>query len=206
LNYPDRMLLQVTKPARYTGGEWNTKHPDWGKASLRFALSYPDLYEIGMSNLAINVLYELINGQPGVICERVFAPWTDMARVLRQEHLPLISLESGHPLADFSVLGFSIGYELTFTNILNILDLAGIPAWSRDRDDNHPLVIAGGSAIFNPEPMADFIDLFVLGETEDMLPGFIKLLKEYTSASGRIARKEFLRQAARLPGIYIPGF
>jgi radical SAM family uncharacterized protein len=204
LNYPDKLLLQVNKPARYTGGEWNMARKEWDKTALKIALSYPDIYEIGMSNMAIGILYEFLNNQPDVLAERVFAPWIDMMQVLRREKLPLVSLESGHTLGDFDVIGFSLGYELTFTNMLSILDLAGIPVWSRDRGDSHPLIIAGGSSCYNPEPVADFIDMFVIGEAEELLPRLIDLFKEYKSKGNRLAKKEFLRQAARLPGVYVP--
>ena len=201
--YPDSLLLQVTKPARYTGGEWNIIRKNWDTAALRIALGYPDLYEIGMSNLAIHILYTLFNAQQATLCERFFSPWTDMAAVLRREGEPLRSLESGRPLKEFDVLGFSLGYELTFTNLLNTLDLAQIPLWGKDRTGVHPLVIAGGSAVFNPEPVADFIDLFVIGEAENLLPGLVSLFKEHR-ASGRLAKKELLQAAASLPGFYVP--
>jgi len=201
--YPDKLLFQVSKPARYTGGEWHAVRKDWDAKTLRFALGYPDLYEIGMSNLAIQILYELLNRRTDVLCERFFMPWTDMVATLRRASHPLRSLESGHPLGDFDVLGFSIGYELTFTNILAILDLAGLPVWARERAEKHPLVIAGGSAVFNPEPVADFIDLFVIGEAEEILPRLVDLIQAH-KANGNLAKKELLRTAAELPGIYVP--
>lgn len=201
--YSDTLLFQVNKPARYTGGEWQAVHKSWDAGMLRFALGYPDLYEIGMSNLAVQILYELLNRREDVLCERFFMPWLDMVAALRQASQPLCSLENGRPLSDFDVIGFSIGYELTFTNILTVLDLAGLPVWARERTEAHPLVIAGGSAVFNPEPMADFIDLFVIGEAENVLPRLVEVLKEY-KAGGRPAKKELLRAAARLPGVYVP--
>jgi radical SAM family uncharacterized protein len=204
LNYPDRLLYQVTKPARYTGGELNIIRKDWSSTPLKFALSYPDIYEIGMSNMAIGILYEQINARPDSLAERVFAPWTDMAKVLKDNKLPLVSLESGHPLAEFDVIGFSMGYEFTFTNILTMLDLAGIPVWSHERNDSHPLVIAGGSAALNPEPMADFIDLFVIGEAEEILPALIDLCMRHKQEGGRLDKAKLLREAAQLPGIYVP--
>lgn len=204
MNYPDRLLYQVQKPARYTGGEWNIISKDWGKTPLRFALSYPDTYEIGMSNMAVGILYEQINARPDCLAERVFAPWTDMMRVLRENKLPLVSLESGHSLAEFDVVGFSLGYEFTFTNILAMLDLAGIPIWSHERNDSHPLVIAGGSAALNPEPVADFIDLFVIGEAEEMLPALIDLFMEHKKEDGRLDKAKLLKAAAGLPGLYVP--
>ncbi|HUT97148.1 MAG TPA: B12-binding domain-containing radical SAM protein, partial [Dehalococcoidales bacterium] len=162
--YPDRILYQVTRPARYTGGEWNSVVKDWEKTALKFALSYPDSYEVGMSNMALPILYEILNGQPDILAERVFAPWVDMEAALRAADIPLLSLESKRPLKDFDVVGFSLDYELTYTNVLNILDLGRIPVLAAERDDSHPIVIAGGSCCLNPEPMADFIDFFVIGD------------------------------------------
>ena len=201
--YPDALLFQVNKPARYTGGEWHAVRKDWGAGAIKFALGYPDLYEIGMSNMAIQILYDLLNRQENILCERFFMPWTDMVSLLRQTSQPLRSLESGRPLGDFDVLGFSIGYELTFTNILAILDLAGLPVWTQARMESGPLVIAGGSAVFNPEPMADFIDLFVIGEAEETLPRLIEVIQQY-KIGGRLAKKELLRVAAQVPGVYVP--
>jgi len=201
--YPDKLLFKVNKPARYTGGEWGAVRKDWDTGALKFALGYPDVYEIGMSNLAIQILYDLLNRRDDILCERFFMPWTDMLDALRQTSQPLRSLESSRPLSDFDVLGFSIGYELTFTNILTILDLAGLPVWARMRTDAHPLVVAGGSAVFNPEPMADFIDLFVIGEAESVLPKLIDLFKEH-KVGGRLAKKELLCAAAQVSGVYVP--
>jgi radical SAM family uncharacterized protein len=204
LNYPDRLLYQVSKPARYTGGELNTVRKDWGKTPLKIALSYPDVYEIGMSNMAIGILYEQINARTDCLAERVFTPWTDMMRVLRENRLPLVSLESGHPLAEFDVIGFSLGYEFTFTNILAMLDLAGIPVWSKDRDNSYPLIIAGGSAALNPEPIADFIDIFVIGEAEELLDPLMDAIKKHKGEDGRFDRTRLLREAAKIPGVYVP--
>ncbi len=204
MNYPDRLLYKVSKPARYTGGELNIVRKDWGKTPLKIALSYPDIYEIGMSNMAVGILYEQINARPDCLAERVFTPWTDMIKVLRENRLPLVSLESGKSLAEFDVIGFSLGYEFTFTNILAMLDLAGIPVWSKDRDNSYPLVIAGGSAALNPEPIADFIDLFVIGEAEELLDSLIDLIKRHKGDSGKLDKAEFLREAAKIPGVYVP--
>ncbi len=203
MSYPDQLLFRVSKPARYTGGEWNAAAKDWDAAELRLALGYPDVYEIGMSNMAVQILYELLNGQPGVLCERFFAPWTDMTAALRQNGLPLLSLESGRPLGQFDALGFSVGYELTFTNILTVLDLCGLPLWANERGEEHPLIMAGGSSVFNPEPVADFIDLFFIGEAEEALPRLVALMKEH-KRGGRLAKKAFLTEAAKIPGVYVP--
>ncbi|MEE9521071.1 MAG: B12-binding domain-containing radical SAM protein, partial [Dehalococcoidales bacterium] len=169
MSYPDNILHQVIKPARYTGGEWNSIVKDWDKTPIKVVLSYPDLYEVGMSNMALPILYEMLNRQPDVLAERVFAPWVDMAEIMLASGIPLSTLESRHPLKDFDIIGFSLGYELTYTNILNMLHLAGIPLLASERDDSHPVIIAGGSGALNPEPMADFIDLFVVGDGEEVL-------------------------------------
>ena len=199
----DSILHQVSRPARYSGGEWNSTVKDWDKTLIRVALSYPDLYEIGMSTLALPILYELINAQADVLAERVYAPWPDMEAVMRKQGIPLFSLESKRPLKDFDVIGFSLGYELTYTNVLNMLHLAGIPVFAAERDGAYPLVIAGGCCTLNPEPMADFIDLFVIGEGEEVVPELLDCLRE-----GKIsgATKEgLLRRLAAVPGIYVPG-
>jgi len=202
----DAILQQVTRPARYTGGEWNSIIKDWESTPIKVTLIYPDLYEIGMSNMALPILYDLLNGQPDVLAERAFAPWVDMEQALRRENIPLFSLESRHPLKEFDIIGFSLGYELTYTNVLNMLDLAQIPILASERDDSHPLVIAGGSCALNPEPMADFIDLFVLGEGEDVLPELIQVFRKSKLSSKRVNREEMLRRVATIPGIYVPGF
>ena len=169
MSYPSNILHQVTKPALYTGGEWNSLVKDWDKTPIRIALSYPDLYEIGMSNMALPILYELLNSQSDVLAERVYAPWVDMEAVMRTAGIPLFSLESKRPLKDFDIIGFSLGYELTYTNVLNMLHLAQIPVLASERDDSYPVVIAGGSCTHNPEPMVDFIDFFVIGDGEEIL-------------------------------------
>jgi radical SAM family uncharacterized protein len=202
LAYPDNILFKVAKPARYTGGEWNSIVKDWHEADVRIAISYPDLYEIGMSNMALPILYRLLNSQPGVLAERVFAPWPDMAKAIKDAGIPLLSLESGKPLKEFDVIGFSLGYEFTFTNVLNMLHLSQIPVLAGERDDSHPLIIAGGSCALNPEPMADFIDLFVIGEAEEILPQLVTCLRDWKS--NKTLKKELLSQAAAIPGVYVP--
>src|SRR4030065_598573 len=163
MNALDDILYQVSKPARYTEGEWNSIVKDWRATPIRVALAFPDVYEIGMSNLALPILYQILNDQPDTLAERVYAPWVDMEALLRQHNIPLFSLETRHPLKDFDVIGFSLGYELTYTNVLNMLDLAQIPLFSRQRNNSHPLIIAGGSCSLNPEPLSDFIDAFARG-------------------------------------------
>jgi radical SAM family uncharacterized protein len=195
----------VSRPARYTGFEWNSVVKDWGRTPLRLALAYPDCYDIGMSNLGLAILYDILNAQPDVLAERVYAPWTDMEAEMRASGTPLFSLETRHPLRDFDVIGFSLGYELTYTNVLNMLDLAGIPVFAADRDDRMPLIIAGGAAALNPEPMADFIDAFVLGEGEQVVLEIAALLREW-KRQGAGPRREVLRRLAAIEGVYVPSF
>jgi len=201
MNNFDSILNQVSKPARYIGSEWNSSVKEWEQTSFRAVLCYPETYELGGSNMAIPILYNLINSQPDALAERVYAPWIDMEAKLRENDIPLFSLESRRPLRDFDIIGFSLGYELTYTNVLNILDLAQIPPLKSQRNDSFPLVIAGGSCALNPEPMADFIDLFVVGEGEEV---FLELLEVFKAHQGN--REQMLLHAARLEGIYIPSF
>jgi len=200
MNNLEDILYDVSRPARYSGGEWNSRVKDWQSTALRIALAFPDIYEIGMSNMALPILYKIINDQSDVLAERVYAPWTDMEALLRQNKMPLFSLETRHPLKDFDVIGFSLGYELTYTNVLNMLDMAQIPLFSHQRKNSHPLIIAGGSCVLNPEPMADFIDLFVIGEAEEAI---LKLLDIFRTFKGN--KKKLLEAAANLPGVYVPG-
>ncbi|MBI4300291.1 MAG: TIGR03960 family B12-binding radical SAM protein [Chloroflexi bacterium] len=203
----ERLLPNVTKPARYTGGEWNSVTKDWSTTSIRVVLSYPDIYDIGMSNLGLLILYDLLNSRGGILCERTFAPWVDMEAQMRANDIPLFSIESKRPVRDFDILGFSLSHELSYTNLLNMLQLAGIPIHSRDRGEGDPLVIAGGSGALNPEPLADFIDLFVLGEGEEVLLELVGLYKDWKRAGGRLSREgraELLRRTAQIEGIYVP--
>ena len=204
MTYPNNLLYQVARPGRYTGGEWNSTLKDWDKTSVRVALAYPDLYEIGMSNMALPILYELLNSQSGVLAERVYAPWLDMEAELRARDIPLSTLESGHPLGDFDIVGFSLGYELTYTNVLNMLDLARIPVRSTERNDSHPVIIAGGSCVLNPEPMSDFIDLFVIGEGEEVLPELIACFSNWKRQGKATPKVELLHELATIPSIYVP--
>jgi radical SAM family uncharacterized protein len=202
LSYPSNILQQVTKPARYTGGEWNSIVKDWESIYIRVAIAYPDLYEIGMSNMALPILYEMLNGQPDVLAERVYAPWVDMETALREAGIPLLSLESKHPLKDFDIIGFSLDYELTYTNVLNMLDLAQIPVLSGERNDSQPVVIAGGTCVLNPEPMADFIDFFVIGDSEEVLLELIDSFRDWKRQGA--PKNQLFRQVATIPGIYVP--
>jgi radical SAM family uncharacterized protein len=199
VNALDDILYQASKPARYTGGEWNSIVKDWHVTPVRIALAFPDVYEVGMSNLALPILYKILNDQPDVLAERVYAPWIDIEVLLRQHNIPLFSLETKHPLASFDIIGFSLGYELTYTNVLNMLDLAKIPLFSHQRSGSHPLIIAGGSCALNPEPMADFIDLFVIGEAEEAI---LKLLEAFRAYKDN--KRQLLREASSLPGVYVP--
>jgi radical SAM family uncharacterized protein len=199
----EQILSQVRRPGRYTGGEWNQIVKD--SARVRIALAFPDVYEVGMSNLGLQILYEIINGQPDWAAERAFAPWTDMEALMRQEKMPLLSLETKRPLKEFAVVGFSLQYELTFTNVLNMLQLSGISLRSVDRAPDSPLVIAGGPGVFNPEPMAPFIDAFVVGEAEEVI---LDLLGAVDKGSGgsrtKDGRRRLLRELSELKGVYVP--
>ena len=198
----EAILSRVEKPARYTGGEYNAVVKDRKKVDTRVALCFPDTYEIGMSNLGVRILYGLMNELPGVWCERVFAPWGDMEAEMRREGLPLYGLESGDPVSDFDILGFSLGYEMAYSNVLNLLDLAGLPLRSTDRDESHPLVIAGGTCASNPEPLAPFIDLFSLGEGEEVTVELIQLCRRARREGW--PRRDLLLAAAGIPGLYVP--
>jgi len=200
----DQLLARVSKPARYTGGEWNSVSKDWEAANVRFALAFPDVYDIGMSNMGLGILYDILNKVEDVVCERAFAPWEDMEAELRRENVRLWSLETRHPLADFDVFGFTLQYEMTYTNVLNMLDLSGIPVWSHERTDEHPIVICGGSGSFNPEPLSPFIDAFVIGEGEDAVIEIADLVRGWR-ANGT-PRQERLRDLLHLPGVYVPSF
>jgi len=192
----------VQKPARYVGGEYNAVMKDKAQVDLRFAFCFPDTYEIGMSNLGYRILYGVLNEMPGVWCERAFAPWTDMEAELRTAGLPLCALESGDPVGEFDVIGFSVGYEMAYTAMLNMLDLAGLPLRSEDRTALTPLVIAGGTAMYNAEPVADFIDMALIGEGEELLPEVVELCRR-AKAEGW-DKPRLLRAAAQIQGVYVP--
>ena len=198
----ERILPRVQKPARYVGGEYNAVIKDKAQVDTRIAFCFPDTYEIGMSNLGMRILYGVMNQMEGVWCERVFAPWGDMEEEMRRAGIPLFGLESGDPITNFDIVAFSVGYEMAFTAILNMLDLAGIPLRSAQRDGLTPLVIAGGTAMYNAEPIADFIDLVSLGEGEDITVELVELHRRARREGW--SKAEFLRAAARLDGIYVP--
>ena len=198
----ERILPRVQKPARYVGGEYNAVIKDKAQVDTRIAFCFPDTYEIGMSNLGMRILYGVMNQMEGVWCERVFAPWGDMEEEMRRAGIPLFGLESGDPITNFDIVAFSVGYEMAFTAILNMLDLAGIPLRSAQRDGLTPLVIAGGTAMYNAEPIADFIDLVSLGEGEDITVELVELHRRARREGW--SKAEFLRAAAQLDGIYVP--
>ena len=198
----ERCLLQVEKPGRYVGGEYNSVVKDWDSADIKVALAFPDIYDLGMSNLGIMNLYNQVNLQENMLAERVFSPWLDMEAIMRRQGIPLYSLESKRPVSEFDLLGISLPYEQLYTNALNLIDLAGLPILSRDRDERYPLVIAGGHACFNPEPMADFIDAFVIGEGEEIIVEIAARLGEIRG----LARHEQLREIAKIQGMYVPRF
>ena len=195
----ERILSKVTKPARYVGGEYNQIVKDKSAVDVSVAYCFPDTYEIGMSNFGLRVMYGVINGLDKVRCERVFFPWIDMEEEMIKENLPLFALESGDPVKDFDIVAFSAGYELSYTNILNMLKLSDIPLRREDRNDDSPLVIAGGTCCFNPEPLSDFIDLFVIGDGEDVVVEIIDIYRQFGKKG-----PEFFKAASSLEGVYVP--
>jgi radical SAM family uncharacterized protein/radical SAM-linked protein len=197
------LLPFVIKPGRYVGNELNVVKKEVGD-KLKFALAYPDIYEIGMSYLGLHILYHIINKRPNILCERVFLPWPDAEEVLRNNSIPIFSLESHTPLKEFDILGFSLSYELNYTGVLNILDLCGIPLFSKDRGDDYPLVIAGGFTAFNPEPMADFFDLFVIGDAEEVINQLLDSVEK--GKKENLKKRELLLELTRIQGVYVPSF
>lgn len=198
----DEILMQVEKPARYIGNEVNAVMKNKDEVQVRFAMCFPDVYEIGMSHLGIQIIYDMLNQFEDVWCERVYSPWVDLDAILRRENIPLFALESQDPIKEFDFLGITIQYEMCYTNILQVLDLSGIPLLSKDRSEEDPIVIGGGPCTYNPEPICDFFDLFYIGEGETQ---YRNLLDLYTECKRKKeSRKEFLRKAARIPGMYVP--
>ena len=198
----ERILSRVQKPARYTGGEYNAVMKDPASVQVRVALCFPDTYEIGMSNLGVRILYGVMNQLEGVWCERAFAPWGDMEGEMRRAGLPLYGLESGDPLSAFDLIGFSLGYEMAYTNVLNMLDLAGLPVRAAERTALAPVVIAGGTCAYNPEPLSPFVDIFSLGEGEDVTVELIELYRKAKRENW--CKEKFLVAASRIPGLYVP--
>lgn len=204
----DELLLTVQKPARYIGGEWNSVRKEWTKGRIKVLLAFPDVYEVGMSYLGLKILYGIFNSRDDCLCERTFSPWIDFEDVLRKNRISLFSLESRRPIKEFDIIGFSLAYELSYTNVLNMLDLGGIPKRAIERDDDDPIVIAGGPACYNPEPMAEFIDLFVIGEGEDVILEIIEAYKslKLKAQGSQFRRKELLKELAKIEGVYVPHF
>lgn len=200
----DRVLNRVEKPARYIGMEQNSIIKNLDDMKVKFAFCFPDVYEVGMSHLGLHILYNLINEEKEFVCERVFSPWVDMEEEMRKEELPLFTLENKEEVRNFDFLGFTLQYEMSYTNILNILDLAGIPFLAKDREDNHPFIIAGGPCAYNPEPIADFVDFFVIGEGEEVTLEILNIYKEHKEKVWD--RELFLKEIAKLKGIYIPKY
>ena len=198
----DEILLKVEKPARYIGNELNSIKKDKEKVAIRFAMCFPDVYEIGMSHLGVQILYDMFNKMEDVWCERVYSPWPDLHKIMKEEKIPLFGLESQEPIRDFDFIGFTLNYEMCYTNVLQIIDLGQIPLLAKDRSDEDPLIIGGGCCAYNPEPLADFFDLFYMGEGEISYYELFDLYKKMR-AEGK-SRKEFLRAASKVPGIYVP--
>ena len=200
----DEILLKISQPARYIGGEVNMVKKDPSKVAVRFAMCFPDVYEIGMSHLGIQILYDMFNRRDDVYCERVYSPWMDLDPIMREQKIPLFAVESQDPIKNFDFLGITIQYEMCYTNILQVLELSQIPLHAEDRTEEDPIVIGGGPCTYNPEPIAPFFDLFYMGEGEVVYFDLIDRYKEIKARGG--SRKEFLEQAAQIPGIYVPGF
>ena len=200
----DEILLKISQPARYIGGEVNMVKKDPSKVAVRFAMCFPDVYEIGMSHLGIQILYDMFNRRDDVYCERVYSPWMDLDPIMREQKIPLFAVESQDPIKKFDFLGITIQYEMCYTNILQVLELSQIPLHAEDRTEEDPIVIGGGPCTYNPEPIAPFFDLFYMGEGEVVYFDLIDRYKEIKARGG--SRKEFLEMAAQIPGIYVPGF
>lgn len=203
--YPD-ILLEVRKPAQYIGQEWKVSRKDFVKSDIKFALCFPDLYEVGMSNLGLRIIYGILNNITDVCCERFFSPALDLEQVLRQKQREILSLESQKRLSEFDLVGFSLAYELCYTNILNLLELGGIPFQARLRDQRYPLIIAGGPCCVNPEPMAEFFDFFLIGEAEEAIVEIIELYRQYKEKfrSQKIEKSDLLFKFSQIPGVYVP--
>lgn len=206
----DKILLKVAKPGRYVGGELNITVKDWDAIQTRVALVFPDIYDIGVSNVGLKILYDQVNQREDALAERAYVPWPDMEALMRSNGIPLYGLETFHPLAAFDILGFSLPYETLYTNALNALDLAGIPVRAAERDASHPLIIAGGHSTMNPEPMSAFIDAFVIGEGEEVIHDVIDVVKAWKRESLETGkqgdREDLLRELVKIPGVYVPRF
>ena len=203
----DRILLKVQKPGRYVGGELNSVIKDWDQISTRVALVFPEIYDIGVSNVGLKILYDQVNQREDALAERAYAPWLDMEALMREHEIPLYTLESKRPLAAFDLIGFSLPYETLYTNALNVLDLAGIPVRSADRDETHPIIIAGGHSTMNPEPMHAFMDAFVIGEGEEVIHDIINTIQKFKRPNVEpFKREDILKELAKIQGVYVPCF
>lgn len=200
------VLQSVLKPSRYTGGEWNAVVKDWDQVDCTFALALPDVYEVGMSNLGLAILYEILNRESDIAAERVYAPWTDMEAEMRSRNIPLFSLETKHELSQFDFFGFSLQYEMIYSNVLNMLDLAGIPLWAKERGEDMPFIVGGGPCVYNVEPIADFFDFFIVGEGEEVIVEVSKALIQWKKAGRPGGRRGFLERLLTMDGIYVPSF
>lgn len=200
----DKILSRVEKPARYIGNEINSYNKNTKEVKVRFAFAFPDIYEVGMSHLGLHILYNLLNKEEDVFCERVFAPWVDMEYELRKHNIPLYALESKDPINEFDFVGFTLQYEMSYTNVLNMLNLAHIPLLSKDRKEGDPFIIAGGPCAYNPEPLADIIDFFVIGESEELILEIIEIYKKWKENNR--TREEFLEDVSQIQGVYVPKF
>ena len=198
----EKLLLKVQKPARYIGGELNSISKELKDDTVHFAFAFPDIYEVGMSHIGLKILYHLLNEQNDVYCERVFAPWIDADKIMKEQNIPLFSNETHTCLKDFDALGFTLQYEMCYTNVINMLNLAGISVYSKDRDEHEPIIIAGGPCTVNPEPMSDFIDIFCIGEGEEVILELIKIIKKYKLK--KITKQQMLINAAKIQGVYVP--
>ena len=199
-------LMHIQKPARYIGGEWNSIVKDHDTVDVKVALAFPDVYEVAMSHLGLKIIYSVINRRNDALAERVYAPWIDMEKMMREKHIPLFSLENKCPVRDFDVLGFTLPYEMSYTNVLNMLDLAGIPVFSKDRGDEDPIIACGGPCVYNAEPMCDFIDLFFIGESEEAIEEMVDIIKQWKAEGKPGGKEEELRRLAQIEGCYVPAF
>lgn len=200
----DEVLLKIDKPARYIGNEVNMVVKDHNNIDIRFCMCFPDVYEVGMSHLGMQILYDMLNQREDTYCERVYSPWGDLDKIMREENIPLFALESQDPIKNFDFLGITLQYEMCYTNILQVLDLSGIPIYAKDRTEEDPFVIGGGPCSYNPEPIADFFDFFYIGEGETVYNQLLDVYKEHKALNG--TRKEFLEKVAGIEGMYVPAF
>ncbi len=201
---PDRILFNIEKPARYTGGEVNSVYKDPDKVDVRFCMCFPDVYEIGMSNLGVQIIYSVINEHENFWCERTYSPWPDLHKIMKEENIPLFTMESQTPVKEMDFLGITLQYEMCYTNVLQILDLSRVPRYNRDRNEDDPIVLGGGTCAYNPEPLADFFDIFYMGEGETQFGNLLTIYNENKKSGG--SRLDFLKKAAQVPGMYVPLF